>query len=669
MIQLKKYIVLVLFSICFAVNAQNTYKNWPDIIRKNDASWFGTDEAKEIAENVLLYQRDIGGWPKNIQMQEELTPQQKKDLLALKKSTKEITTDNSATCQEMLFMSKVYAQVRDERYKESFLKGLNYLFDAQYSNGGWPQFYPLKKGYYTHITYNDDSMVNILSIMKYVSDESDFYSIKPAKEIVEKAKKSFDKGIDCILKTQYKQNGVLTAWCAQHDEVTFAPANARAFELASLSGYESAKIVLLLMSVEKPSPEIITAIKSAQAWFEKTKITNLEEQRITNDAGKIIDKKMIVTPNAAPIWARFMELDNNEPFFCDRDGIKRKSIDEIGAERRNGYSWYTDAPKEVLKKFPVWAGKNGVKLTSAETSDKKKENYYTVALDGSGDFTKIQDAINACPSFPYEKVTVFVKNGIYNEKVRIPECNTHVTLVGESKENTIISFDDNFSKINTGRNSTFFTYTVLVEGDDFSASNITFKNASGDNGQAIALSVIANRAKVVNCNILGNQDTLYLSGKNAKQYFKDCYIEGTTDFIFGSATALFENCEIRSIKNSYITAASTPQDTTFGFVFKNCKLTAESAATAVYLGRPWRIYAKTVYINCDMGNHIRPEGWHNWSKPEAEKSAFYAEYNCKGEGFQPTKRVVWSHQLSKKEAEKYTIENILKDSIANWYSH
>lgn len=669
MIQLKKYIVLVLFSICFAVNAQNTYKNWPDIIRKNDASWFGTDEAKKIAENVLLYQRDIGGWPKNIQMQEELTPQQKKDLLVLKKSTKEITTDNSATCQEMLFMSKMYAQVKDERYKESFLKGLNYLFDAQYSNGGWPQFYPLKKGYYTHITYNDDSMVNILTIMKHVSDESDFYSIKPSKEILEKAKKSFDKGIDCILKTQYKQNGVLTAWCAQHDEVTFAPANARAFELASLSGYESAKIVLLLMSVEKPSPEIITAIKSAQTWFEKTKITNLEEQRITNDAGKIIDKKMIVTPNAAPIWARFMELDNNAPFFCDRDGIKRKSLDEIGAERRNGYSWYTDAPKEVLKKFPVWAGKNGVKLTSAETSDKKKDNYYTVALDGSGDFTKIQDAINACPSFPYEKVTVFVKNGIYNEKVRIPEWNTHVTLVGESKENTIISFDDNFSKINTGRNSTFFTYTVLVEGDDFSASNITFKNASGDNGQAIALSVVANRAKVVNCNILGNQDTLYLSGKNAKQYFKDCYIEGTTDFIFGSATALFENCEIHSIKNSYITAASTPQDTTFGFVFKNCKLTAEPAATAVYLGRPWRIYAKTVYINCDMGNHIRAEGWHNWSKPEAEKNAFYAEYNCKGEGFQPTKRVVWSHQLSKKEAEKYAIENILKDSISNWYSN
>ena len=668
MIKLKNILLLFGLALSFGIQAQNTYKNWPDIIRKNDAAWFGTDEAKNIAENVLLYQREIGGWPKNIQMQNELKEEQKKDLLKLKKTTAETTTDNGATCQEMLFMSKMYAQVKDDRYKESFLNGLNYLLEAQYKNGGWPQFYPLKKGYYTHITYNDDSMVNILNIIRQVSEETDYFSIKPSKAIVEKAKESFRKGIDCILKTQYKQNGTLTAWCAQHDEVTLAPANARAFELASLSGSESAKIVLLLMSIEKPSPEIITAVQSAKLWFEKTKITNLEEKRVLNDAGKVIDKKMIVTQNAAPIWARFMDLSTNEPFFCDRDGIRKKSIEEIGAERRNGYSWYSDSPKEVLKKYTAWAVKNGVKITSKESSDTQKSNRITVALDGSGDFTKIQDAINACPSFPYEKVTVFVKNGIYKEKIRIPEWNSQVALIGESKENTIITFDDNFSKINVGRNSTFHTYTLLVEGDDFSASNLTIKNASGDNGQAIALSVVANRAQISNCLILGNQDTLYLSGKEAKHYIKDSYIEGTTDFIFGSATALFENCEIHSIKNSYITAASTPEGTAFGFVFKNCKLTAEPAATAVYLGRPWRIYAKTVYMNCDMGKHIRPEGWENWSKPEAEKTAFYAEYNCKGEGAQNAKRVSWSHQLTKKEAENYSTENIIKDSIPNWYS-
>jgi len=667
MIQLKKITALFLL-ITVGINAQNTYKKWPDIIRKNDNAWFASAEAKKIAENVLLYQRNIGGWPKNIQMQQELSPQQQKDLIELKKTAAETTTDNGATCQEMLFMSRMYAQVKDERYKESFLKGLDYLLDAQYDNGGWPQFYPLKKGYYTHITYNDDSMVHILNVMKEISEQSDYYSIKPSKEVIEKTKKSFEKGIDCIIKTQYRQNGVLTAWCAQHDEVTLAPAKARAYELPSLSGKESAKITLLLMSVEKPSPEIIAAVQSAKAWFEKTKITNLEEKRVVNDAGKIIEKKMIVTQNASPIWARFMELDTNEPFFCDRDGIKKKSLDEIGAERRNGYAWYTDEPKEVLKKYAGWAVKNGVKVSAIETSTKKKDNFFTVAQDGSGDFTKIQDAVNASPSFPYEKITIFIKNGTYVEKIRVPEWNTHLTFVGESKEKTIIAFDDNFSKINLGRNSTFYTYTVLAEGDDFSVSNLTIKNTSGDKGQAIALSIVGNRAQVSDCIISGNQDTLYLSGKEAKQYFKDCYIEGTTDFIFGSATALFENCIIHSLKNSYITAASTPEGTAFGFVFKNCKLTAEASATAVYLGRPWRIYAKTVYINCDMGKHIKPEGWENWSKPEAEKNAFYAEYNNRGEGFQPTKRVSWSHQLSKKEEEQYTTENILRDSIQNWYS-
>ncbi|WP_239452975.1 pectate lyase [Flavobacterium tistrianum] len=656
--------ILFLCLCSFAVNAQNTYKRWPDIIRKNDAAWFATEDAKRVAENVLLYQRDIGGWPKNIQMQDELTEKKKKDLIALKKTAIETTTDNGATCQEMLFMSRMYAQVKDERYRESFLKGLNYLLEAQYANGGWPQFYPLKKGYYTHITYNDDSMVNIMNVIKAVADESDYYSIKPSKEVVEKCQKAFDKGIDCILKTQYKQKGVLTAWCAQHDEVTLAPANARAFELASLSGYESTKIVLLLMSIDKPSSEIVTAVKSATEWFEKTKITNLEEKRVLNDAGKIVDKKMIPTANAKPIWARFMDLETNEPFFCDRDGIKKKSLDQIGSERRNGYSWYSDAPQEVLKKFPDWAVKNGTKVGAAE---KKNVNYITVAQDGSGDFTKIQDAVYATQAFPYDKVTIFVKNGTYNEKVRIPEWNTNVVLQGESKENTIITFDDNFSKIALGRNSTFYTYTLLVEGDDFSASNLTIKNTSGEHGQAIALSVTANRVKIINCNLLGNQDTLYLSGKEAKQYFKDCYIEGTTDFIFGGATALFENCTIHSIKSSYITAASTPEGTPFGFVFKNCKLTANTDAKDVYLGRPWRIYAKTVFINCEMGSQIKPEGWENWSKLEAEKKTFYAEYNCTGEGFQPSKRVKWSYQLSKKEVAQYSIENILKDKAGAWY--
>lgn len=300
----------------------------------------------------------------------------------------------------------------------------------------------------------------------------------------------------------------------------------------------------------------------------------------------------------------------------------------------------------------------GFSQEKSTTIDSKKETYKVVSQDGTGDYKTIQEAVNDSKAFPYEKITIFIKNGIYKEKVKIHEWNNNLSIIGESKENTIITYDDYFNKIGLGRNSTFYTYTLLVEANDVILQNLTIKNASGDVGQAVALSVFSDNVAVVNCTILGNQDTLYASGKG-KQYYKNCYIEGTTDFIFGSATAFFENCEIKSLKDSYVTAASTPQGTEFGYVFKNCTLTSNEITSKAYLGRPWRIYAKTVFINCKLGKHILPEGWHNWSKPEAEKTSFYAEYNNSGEGFPSKERVKWSHQLSKSQAKKYSIENVL----------
>ena len=669
----KSIIILILLIFSSNIQAQKEQK-WASIIEDKESSWFATAEAKEIAKNVLLYQRNIGGWPKNIQMQKPLTTIEKQHLIALKSDTQEVTTDNGATCQEMLFLSKRYAQVPDERYKNAFLSGLDYLLKAQYENGGWPQFYPLKNGYYSHITYNDDSMVHILNVLKAIADKTDYYSRKPSENTVEKSKIAFNKGIDCILKTQYKQNGVLTAWCAQHDEITLIPAKARTYELPSLSGKESAKIVLLLMSIKNPSPEIVTAVNSAVAWFEITKITNLREEHVPVPNSKIKEKVMVKDPNAEPLWARFMELSDNTPFFCDRDGIKKATLTEIGQERRTGYAWYTNEPKEVLKKHPNWKknleSKTIIPLKKSEVTLKDEFNI-VVDQKGHGDFTTIQEAVNAAKSYPSQRITIVIKNGTYYEKVKIHAWNASISFVGESREKTIITYDDYFNKINLGRNSTFYTYTVLVEGNDFFAKNITIKNSSGEVGQAVALNVNANRVAFSNCTFLGNQDTLYTSGEGTKNYFKDCYIEGTTDFIFGDATALFENCIIHSKKDSYITAASTPKDTAFGYVFKNCKLTADENVTKVYLGRPWRPFAKTVYINCEMGKHILPEGWHNWSKPEAEISSFYAEYKCTGEGFLPKTRVPWSHQLSDSEAKNYTIEKILDSGISNttkqWY--
>ncbi len=285
---------------------------------------------------------------------------------------------------------------------------------------------------------------------------------------------------------------------------------------------------------------------------------------------------------------------------------------------------------------------------------------FTVAKDGSGDFKTIQEAVNAVRDWSEVQVPIYIKKGIYREKLVIPAQKSRISLIGEDKMQTVITYDDYSGK--NGIN-TYTSYTVLVQGNDFIAANLTFENAAGPVGQAVALHVTADRVVVKNCRILGHQDTLFPSADTSRQYYVDCYIEGTTDFIFGAATVVFERCTIQSKKNSYITAASTTQAQPYGFVFINCKLIADEAAKKVYLGRPWRPYAKTVWINTEMGNHISPEGWHVWNQNENHKTTFYAEHGSFGPGFVKESRVEWSKQLTKKEAKKYTLTNIFKGNI------
>ncbi|MBD0367202.1 MAG: pectin esterase, partial [Flavisolibacter sp.] len=283
---------------------------------------------------------------------------------------------------------------------------------------------------------------------------------------------------------------------------------------------------------------------------------------------------------------------------------------------------------------------------------------FTVAQDGSGNFKTIQEAVNAVRDLSQQQVTIFIKKGIYNEKLVIPCWKTNISLVGENKENTIITNDDYSGKNYPGgkdafgkdKFTTYTSYTVLVQGNDFRAENLTIENTAGRVGQAVALHVEADRCIISNCRLLGNQDTLYVATESSRQYYKDCYIEGTTDFIFGEATVVFQNCTIRSLVNSYITAASTRPHQKYGFVFFDCKLIADTAAKRVFLGRPWRPYAKTVFINTEMGDHIVKEGWDNWRNPENEKTALYAEYKSYGPGANAEGRVKWSKQLTAKEA-------------------
>lgn len=299
-------------------------------------------------------------------------------------------------------------------------------------------------------------------------------------------------------------------------------------------------------------------------------------------------------------------------------------------------------------------------LTATAASKYDNPDTLVVARDGTGEFRNIDDAIEVCRAFmDYHKV-IFVKRGTYKEKLVVPSWLTNIEICGEDVENTIITWDDHANIKTQERPSgmgTFRTYTIKVEGSHITFKNITIENNSARLGQAVALHTEGDCLTFVNCRLLGHQDTVYTGVAGARQYFHHCYIEGTTDFIFGPGTAWFEQCTIHSKANSYITAASTPADQPYGYVFHACRLTADEGIDKVFLGRPWRDYGYTLFMECELGAHIVPQGWHHWQKNRKE-TARYLEYNNTGAGADTTKRVEWSRQLSKKEVKNITLEEV-----------
>lgn len=362
-------------------------------------------------------------------------------------------------------------------------------------------------------------------------------------------------------------------------------------------------------------------------------------------------------------------INSSQPrFHAGRDDmVKKLSVFGIESEVRT----ILNSPHSFWLSHP-WFGQTVDYTTNFLRNQLKNDpnppyRKIVVAKDGSGEFSSIQEAINSTRDLGPGEVLIEIKNGIYQEKLEIPSWKHLITLKGEHKDSVIISNDDFSGKIDdeTGEKlSTFNSYTVLVSGDDIRIENLTILNCSCGEGQAVALHVEGDRFVIQDANILGCQDTIYASKEGSRQYYLNCTIEGTTDFIFGEATAVFENCVIHSLRNSYITAAATPDNQEFGFVFKHCKLTADPEVTEVYLGRPWRPYAQTVFLNCDLGEHILPIGWNAWAGdemfPDKEKTTFYAEYKNYGPGSNSDERVEWSHQLSNSEAEIYTLGNIFR---------
>lgn len=301
-----------------------------------------------------------------------------------------------------------------------------------------------------------------------------------------------------------------------------------------------------------------------------------------------------------------------------------------------------------------------------ENINKAKAKYdIVVAQDGSGNYATVQEAFNAVPKLKSERTVIFVKNGIYKQVITLEADKNNVTLIGEDAAKVILTCDNYSSKINPGTNEPYRTSgssSCFILGSGFYAKNITFENGSGPVGQALAISIQGDKAVFENCKFLGFQDTVY--GGDSRQFFKDCYIEGTTDFIFGSSTAFFDNCIIHTKGGSAITAASTKQYISYGYVFNNCKITG-TGSNITTLGRPWRPYAAVAFINTEMSDAIQAVGWDNWRKTENELTARYAEYNSTGTGSNPDGRVKWIKHLTADQAKFYTVENVLKTTYTN----
>lgn len=319
-------------------------------------------EICSIADNILLFQRDNGGWPKNYDMQAILTKAQA-DSLQKTKAQHHTTFDNATTYTQVEYLAQVYSRTGIEKYKRGALLGIQFILKAQYANGGWPQYFPLEKNNYSsHITFNDGAFIGVMETLKKIVQDHPIFSFVDA-AMRKKAGEAFGKGVECILKCQIVSRGRLTAWCQQHDEVTLKPAWARAYEMPAISNGESVQIVLFLMSLDKPDQRIIRAIQSAVKWFGESKILHTrvktieappeESQWRTNRTDRIV----VLDSTAAPIWTRFYELETERPLFSDRNSKMLYSLAEVGRERRSGYAWYTYAPQQALDQYAAWQKK------------------------------------------------------------------------------------------------------------------------------------------------------------------------------------------------------------------------------------------------------------------------------------------------------------------------
>lgn len=532
-----------------------------------------------VADNMLLFQRNYGGWPKHYQEQKidykKVYTDVEKATIQDESSRNDATIDNEATTKEIKYLVKAYKQTKNKDYLTAAENGIRYLLKMQYKNGGFPQFYPDVSSYKHCITYNDWAMVNAMNVLYDVALRRNGFSVVDS-ALVKPSKLAVEKGVHCMLKTQVKVNGKLTVWCQQHNEKTLKPAPARKFELISLSGAESVGIVKFLMNYEHQSPEISKAVEAAIDWFKKSKIEGYKYEDVP-DSTLPKGRDRILLPEAGNVlWARFYDIETNEPFFCGRDGIKRKNVREIEHERRIGYAWYGSWAKDLLEKdYPNWKSK--IKGQKLKINDKKNatssqplipnSKHLTVDINGTGDFKSIQAAINSLSDSSNEPRAIFIKNGIYREKIYLEKNN--VVLEGEDEDKTVLSQAIARDEWRCSNADDWGVATLNLKGSDITLKNLTIENAYGFNNDKEITIVCANdtakhekkirkdghqmalrsfnttRLKVIHCKLkaFGGDTVSPWNVEAGMFYFKDCVMEGGVDFYCPRGWAYAEDCK------------------------------------------------------------------------------------------------------------------------------
>ena len=512
-------------------------------LQETDPAFFRTEDALRVGDQVLAYQRVTGGWPKNTDMAARLTDAEIARVRAEKSRTDDSTIDNNATTTQMVYLARLWQATHEERFRDGFTAAVEYLLSGQYDNGGWPQFWPDMSGYQRHITFNDNAIVNTLALFREIYSEQEPYGNGLTDAALRaRLRTAFDKGIECILNTQILKDGKPSVWCQQHDRETLLPAPARAFELASYCTAESVGIVRLLMTLPDPDARVKRAIHGAMQWFDTYKLTGLRVERAMS--GGVRDTRLVEDPSAQPMWGRFYDLKYCEPYVCDRDGIARRRLEQIGPERRNGYGWYNSNAAQLYPLYEAWAdrydpkGKVRISLSTPGANQNgtiemfrepvvDRRDFDAVVLPGQS----IQAAVERAPEHPTEPYKILILKGKYNEKVIIDRPN--IVLVGEDRDETVLTFAELSSKrsVRTYKGKDVGNgVIVLQEGaDDCVISGLTIYNNYGTTveettAHQMAVFGRATRTIILNCHIWADGNdalSLWAPGGDGMYYHAD----------------------------------------------------------------------------------------------------------------------------------------------------